>query len=275
MKPYEINPHLRYARVHKPTKMTKDLSCCYDCRLFYFLKGSGRATVGDENYQFSKNSALFIPPGSRYRFTLQESSVMLVLNFDLNCDHAHLQESLGTVPLSSFEPEKVVHTPLPEDFSRAFCRYAPRIYEPLKQCTDEFLLEDPYFRETASALLKYALMELIRTPRGTASGTVAAVTDYIRLHYADAALNNSRIAEKLGYHPYHLSALMKRSTGRTLHESLLEHRIRIAKDLLLTTELDVNTVAWKCGFNSTAYFIKQFKTRVGTTPKQYSKNSNI
>ncbi len=275
MNPCEINPHLRYARLHKTTKLLEEFAYCYDCRLFYFVQGSGQAEINGENYHFSKNHAIFIPPGGCYRFALQEPPVMLVFNFDPSCLLAHLRESLGTATVMTFEPERVLRYPLPDALSKPFCRFAPRLYEPLKQCTDEFLMEDPYYREAASALLKYALIELIRAPREAASEAVTAVTEYIRRHYADASLDNKRIAGQFSYHPYHLSTLMKRSTGKTLNAFLVDHRIKIAKDLLLTTDLDVNTVAWKCGFNSTAYFIKQFKAHVGTTPRQYAKNHTI
>lgn len=276
MKPYEINPHIRYARLYRSARLKQDFSYCYDCRLFYFLEGEGQIEVEGKSHAISKNHALYIPRGSRYRILYKQKLHLMVFDLDPVSDYAHLQDSLQTATEESFDPERVLPYPLPRELQQPFSRYAPRLYEPLQRCVEEFLMEDPYFRESASALMKYALIELIRAPRGSApAGAVAAVAEYIRQSYGDAALNNQRIAEKFNYHPYHLSTLMKRSYGKTLHEFLLDHRLKIAKDLLLTTELDVNTIAWKCGFNSTAYFIKQFKAHVGTTPKQYQKNNNI
>jgi len=232
--------------------------------------------INGEHYSFSQNYALFIPPGSCYRFSMGAPAQLLVFDFDPSCLFAHLQESLQTATDADFDPKQVLRYPLPAELAQPFSRFAPRLYEPLKQCTDEFLMEEPYYRDTASALIKYALIELIRHPRDTAANAaVSAVSDYIRSHYNDSSLNNQRIAQQFNYHPYHLSVLMKRATGKTLHEFLLDHRLKIAKNLLLTTELDVNTIAWKCGFNSTAYFIKQFKARIGTTPKQYGMHNTI
>ena len=102
------------------------------------------------------------------------------------------------------------------------------------------------------------------------------VIDYIHHHYHETNITNKDIAKKFNYHPYYLSQLIKKATGKTLHSYLLHYRIRVAKNYLLTTDWDIATVAWKSGFNSTAYFIKQFKLRIGQTPKQYQKkNANL
>jgi len=77
------------------------------------------------------------------------------------------------------------------------------------------------------------------------------------------------IAEHLNYHPYHLSAIIKQETGKTLHQYLIYYRLQIAKNYLLTTDYDILDIAWKCGFSSATYFIELFRKNTGTTPKKY------
>ncbi|MDD2533561.1 MAG: AraC family transcriptional regulator [Eubacteriales bacterium] len=55
------------------------------------------------------------------------------------------------------------------------------------------------------------------------------------------------------------------------HEYLLSLRIGEAKRQLLMTEHAIETVAEKCGFNSTSHFIRAFGQRVGITPAQFRK----
>jgi len=275
MEHFNINPHLRYARHHPAVPLRQEYSYCYDCRLFYIVEGEGQLEIEGKRYPIARNHAIYVPRGSRYRALQRKKYHMMVFDLDPVSDYAHLQSSLKTATEESFDPAQVLPYPLPKELQQPFSRYAPRLYEPLQRCVKEFLMEDPYFRDVASALMKYTLVELIRAPREATPAGAAAVVEYIRQNYGDPALNNQRIAEAFNYHPYYLSTLMKRSCGKTLHELLLDHRLKMAKDLLLTTESDVNTVAWKCGFNSTAYFIKQFKLRIGSTPKQYRKNNDI
>ena len=70
-----------------------------------------------------------------------------------------------------------------------------------------------------------------------------------------------------------ISDLMKQSTGETLHKYLLRYRLRVARNLLVTSDIDVATVAWKCGFGSAAYFIKMFRADTGLTPAKYRKKN--
>ena len=77
------------------------------------------------------------------------------------------------------------------------------------------------------------------------------------------------IAEAVGLSPYHLSRLFKTHTGLTLREYLTRERIEAAKQLLLESRLQVAEIAERCGFGSCSYFIKQFRSHFGATPKNY------
>lgn len=275
MELHQINPHIRYAKLHLLPVFPQDSCYCYDCRLFFVKQGHLRIECGGTLYELFKNTAIFIPPGSCYRFVQEKDDnplEIMIFNFDLTSDFSHLKSSLGTALKENFDPEKVLRYPLPEEFSHIVCQSAPQIYEPLEKCEKEFLYKNKYFRETGSSLLKWSLISLLREVSVAAdSKIVSQVIEYIHTHYADPALNNTAIAEHFNYHPYYLSQLMKHSTGHPLRTHLSHYRIRVAKNHLLTTDWDVNTIAWKCGFNSPAYFIKQFKHAAGVTPKQYRK----
>lgn len=271
-----INPFIRYARAHKHLQIRQEISQCYDCRLFFVFSGTGQILANDTKYDFSDNTAIFLPPRTKYRISLRQTGKpfsILIFNFDLVDDFSHLADSLGTASEQSFIPERSPSYALPEPFSNIMVQTIPGLYDPLKGCITDFLTKPPYYRETASAVLKRCLFELIRTyGDDAASHMVGQITDYIHRHYAEPSLTNEQIAEQFGYHPYYLSQLFKEKTDRTLHSYLLYYRIRVAKDYLITTDLDINTISWKCGFNSCAYFIKQFRQHTGITPRQYRKS---
>lgn len=269
----QINPHIRYARAHRNTSVGNTLSYCYDCRLFYIKKGNGTITTSGEKYTFSNNTAIFLPGGSAYELRLEKTASQnsfLVFNFDLVNDYAHIQQSLGTADQATFSPDKVLRYPLPDEFTAPMIQNVPTVYEPLKKCTDEFLFQSSYFRETASALLKLCLLELLRQHTAASASPVAQqIMDYVHEHYHETELTNQRIAQIFNYHPHHASQLMKQATGKTLHQYLLDYRIRVAKNYLITTDWDINTVSWKAGFNSVSHFIKMFRHYTGVTPRNY------
>ena len=268
-----LNPFVRYARGHYNLKVKGCYSICYDCRLFFIRQGAGSIFINQQEYNFSENYAIFLPPGTKYRFVPALTGgplSVLVFNFDLIDAFSHLTNSLGTADESTYQPQRSPRYPIIPEFSQELLIKTPQLYEQLQGTVMDFLTKAPYCRELASAALKRSLLLLLRErSAATDSQITNPVTEYIHANFRDASLTNSQIAEHFGYHPYYLSQVMKKSTGKTLHSYLLYYRIRVAKDYLVTTEMDINTVCWKCGFNSCAYFIKQFRQHTGMTPRQY------
>ncbi len=276
---HQINPHIRFAKRFYDPPLQQGHSRCYDCRLFFVKQGHVHLEIGEENYDLSKNSAAFFPPGTKYRF-LQKGDEnpldWMILDFDLVCDYSHIKESLGTATTATFDPKKILSYQLPQEFTHVIIQSAPQLYESLEKCINEFLYKEQYYRETSSSLLKWCLINLLREDALSSNyKIVTSVMEYIHTYYANAELDNAVIAAHFNYHPYYLSQLIKQATGQTLHAHLSRYRIRIAKNYLTTTDMDINTISWKCGFNSTAYFIKLFKQVTGVTPKQYRNSHTI
>ena len=67
----------------------------------------------------------------------------------------------------------------------------------------------------------------------------------------------------------YLSSMFHREYGKTVTECVMEKRMEAAAGLLLSTHLQVQTVAQHCGFSDVNYFSKTFKRFYGVTPRQY------
>lgn len=59
--------------------------------------------------------------------------------------------------------------------------------------------------------------------------------------------------------------------GVSCTEDVISARIAAAKALLVSSELQVNEVAEKCGYQSVEHFIRQFRKCTGMTPTQFRK----
>lgn len=70
----------------------------------------------------------------------------------------------------------------------------------------------------------------------------------------------------------YLSALFKKEVGKNVTEYINEKRIDLAKKLLTSTKLQIQTVASHCGILDVHYFSKLFKKYTGKTPKEYRKS---
>lgn len=84
-----------------------------------------------------------------------------------------------------------------------------------------------------------------------------------------ADLSLSALAAMQNVSAGYLSALFKQETGQTLTEHVNQKRIKHAKQLLKTTNLQIQTIAQYCGIVDVHYFSKLFKKSVGKTPKEY------
>ncbi len=274
----DLNPHIRYARIHKTYyHMRNYVSICYDCRLFFFENIIGNIIVNEKKYNILNKTAIYLPPKTEYKFNIEykENARLIIFDFDLVNDYSHIKSALGTATKQDFDKSKVLKYSIPSELSEPIIRLIPQIDRMLVKCTDDFLLKTPFYRENSSALLKLCLLEFIRqNSKNEHSDLCKNVLSYIHENFSDSSLTNDEIANKFSYHPYHLSRVIKEETGKTLHQYITYYRIRIAKDLLLTTKYNVSDIAWRTGFCSSAHFIKTFRQNIGMTPKEY-RTSNI
>ena len=272
----KLNPYVRYARAHQNIVRPLEPAVCYDCRLFYFHKASGSFQWEQGEQKMVDGSVIYLPPGSTYTLRLEQISpdgAVLVLNFDLVDSFSHLDHSLGTARISGYEQDKILTYETPA-LGEIILQKMPRLYEPLSKCIEEFLTRPPYYRENISAMVKLCLVELLRNAStGEIPQRIAQVMQYVAANYADSSLTVQKIAGEFGYHPNYISQMFKESTNKTLRDYLTHYRVRMAKNLLRTTELDVGTIGWKCGFNSVSYFIKVFRQHTGMTPHKFQKST--
>ncbi|MEM8831249.1 MAG: response regulator [Cyanobacteria bacterium P01_G01_bin.19] len=128
-----------------------------------------------------------------------------------------------------------------------------------KQLKQHYLSSDRDSDEMFFDLDKFA-----RFPR------ITAVFEFIEAN-CHHPLQLKEVAATLGYSPAYLTDLVRRKTGRTVKQWIVERRMDRARKLLLNTEASIAQIAEQTGYVDTAYFIRQFKQIHGTSPHQWRK----
>jgi AraC family transcriptional regulator, transcriptional activator of pobA len=77
------------------------------------------------------------------------------------------------------------------------------------------------------------------------------------------------VAHELGMTPGHLTTVVRRRTGRTVQEWIIERRMAEARSLLADTDLPVAEVARRVGMSDPGYFSRQFRRTHGTSPRKW------
>lgn len=77
------------------------------------------------------------------------------------------------------------------------------------------------------------------------------------------------VAAKHNVSSGYLSGLFKRETGQPFTAYVNSRRIAMAKHLLKTTHLQIQTIAQHCGILDFHYFCRVFKNSTGMTPSEY------
>ena len=97
------------------------------------------------------------------------------------------------------------------------------------------------------------------------------VLQYIRLHGAEK-LGLNEVAEKFFVSSTYLSALIRKETGTTFHEHVLNAKMEIARGMLADPRILVEEVASAIGYSNYVSFYNTFKRLEHMTPTEYRRN---
>jgi len=94
----------------------------------------------------------------------------------------------------------------------------------------------------------------------------------IESQYMNQDISLVSVSNEISVSPNYLSALIRKSTGKTFIDLLTQKRIETAKDLLLCTNMKIKDISEKCGYNDQHYFSYCFKKYIGLSPNAYKQN---
>lgn len=78
-----------------------------------------------------------------------------------------------------------------------------------------------------------------------------------------------QVAGFVHINPNHFSEVFKRETGCTYLEFVTRERMKLATDLVQSTQLKVSDIARRVGYEDIKYFTGQFKKHTGRTPSEF------
>jgi AraC family transcriptional regulator len=105
---------------------------------------------------------------------------------------------------------------------------------------------------------------------GIGNPVVDRAIAYIQAHLMEK-LSVEEISANAGYSASYFSHMFAEETGMSPYQFVVKSRVEHAQQLLKTTRLAVQEIAFQCGFNSAANFCYTFRRMTGISPHEYRK----
>ena len=166
----------------------------------------------------------------------------------------------------------------PTDFAKAMDSFAREFVKTYQKEVPEDLLRP--FSYVSLSEYREKFMEFVLEENGkliSAAGAdqmeakMQTAVRFIRENYA-SDLNMAVVSNELSMNYSLFSTAFKNYTGTNFVTYLKELRMEEAKRLLSETDLKVNEVSAKVGYDNEKHFMKSFKAMVGVSPSEYRKN---
>lgn len=104
-------------------------------------------------------------------------------------------------------------------------------------------------------------------------GNVERSVRYIEEHYMEK-ISLDQLAQVAYLSKYYYTRAFYKYVGLTPYEYLNAVRISKAMNLLIDTNLSVDEIGWKVGFQGSRNMIRQFKKAMGITPGEYRRDTS-
>lgn len=126
-----------------------------------------------------------------------------------------------------------------------------------------------YSQPDPSAVCPSALSQIANTIDDVNSPLSQALQYISANHTRSIALSD--VAQFVGYSPSYLTNQMRKETGQTIQQWIIQLRMATACSLLLNTNCSVEDVAAQVGYHNTTHFFRQFRRLYDTTPRAWRK----
>jgi AraC-like DNA-binding protein len=169
-------------------------------------------------------------------------------------------------------PENCVVSSLDDELTSCALRFLRALSDgPDRRVLAPLYLQEMVYRvlrrEQFSRMLHFATQQATGNP-------VAAALNYIAAHLPEPMSVNT-LAEQVALSPSAFSRLFRDVTGRSPYQYVKELRLNRARDLLVEGRLGVTDVSRAIGYASASHFIKEFRSRFGSTPRDYADTLRI
>ena len=269
-----INPYVRYARKNERSFQSTYLVAC-DNRLFFVESGTAKLFADDIEYPLPKGTVFFVLSGTKYHIDTDSDTIISGCNFDFVKSPNNPTSPIPPKKISEFDGNVLERFFFTDSslFNQSFViNNAFILSEKFDEIYTEFKNKNVLYNERCSCILKDILTLCMRLSQLGGNSKVSKkaenIISYVHEHYNED-LTNASVASCFHYHPNYINNIIKKHTGKSLHQYILSIRIYRAIDMLQSTDLSITQIAEMVGMSDIHHFSKTFKKIVGAPPTSF------
>lgn len=205
------------------------------------MSGSGTFEIDGKNIVSRAGEIIFIPAGMPYKVEYS-SGESIVVHFS-DCNY--------------FTAERIAHKD-PEALRSRFLRMLGTWQK------------GHMINQTKSYV--YDILAQFDTGSNVISDNdVAECIAYIDTHFTEPMLNVEALCRKMHISRSSLQRHFNENFDTSAKQYILKLRMNRSMDLLISSDVPIQKIAYLCGFNDEKYFTRAFKQRFGYSPSEFKK----
>jgi len=280
------SPSIHYAQAQTLQRQKLNKRRLYDCELLYVSKGKAASTLDNHYYLLNEGDLIFFTPGVYHQNEIlseQASFIGIHFSFLDNIDIVTEEDMIVNeqdVQEDKFT-EELTHSPftlLSED----------PIYKPTTACVQlieelvhEYNNRAPGYELICKGYILQILTLLLRNQftkrledKSVHSIAIRKIMHDIQ-HNAAYRWSNKELAKRMNINEDYMAKLFKQFVGVKPSVYIAETRHHLARQLLRESNLSIETIGAKVGYDDAHYFSRIFRKYEGMSPSEYRKLSRI
>lgn len=237
-------------------------------QLLFIEKAKGVHEIDFISYPLKNYSFHFVSSGQVHKLAINEKAVggALLFQREVFSETANEKNVLENLPFFNR-----VNYPVLETGKENFALFTSLIQNILdeQESGNNFIIKKNYLSILLLRLQRFYLEQ--KKTSDSKTQTPLLINRFLHLIEKECLVNNkvNWFADKLFVTPNHLNETSKNITGKTALELIQEQVLLEAKRMIIYTSLSIKEIAFACGFDDVAYFIRFFKKHSGRTPQEY------
>jgi AraC family transcriptional regulator, transcriptional activator of pobA len=236
----------------------------------FIQEGLGSFAIDEHEFSITPNHLYFTAPGQIREWKVADIPHGLVLIFEEEFLCSFFSDPLFVKKLSFFRNRKAPsQLSLTIEQGEYLSNIMFQIEQEISESKETHLLRALLYQ--ALAWLNNAYRTFYQLADKPQSGKTAKFAQLVETYFCSehtVSFYSSELCITSG----HLNDLVKKESGISAKQYIINRLITEAKRLLLSCELPVSEIAWKLGFSDSSYFIRLFRNETGFSPLAFRKH---